>query len=299
MSRKKKKPSRIAPSKWTLPLIALLKPSVLKTAAAIALLITLASATVYGTVLLDRHVQDILIRRQPSASPVFVDLSPALARLALADLQTALFPVLDGDWTDGEFCRRAAQAVASVPWVKTLNYARRDNTGRLEVSCTYRIPAALVKFDLGFYLVDEDAVRLPGRFGYDQNWPVIQGGAEPPPEPGVSWPGTDLPAALATLALIRSEPYADQIRAIHVENHEGRLDPRRPHILLGTDRPGGRIAWGSRPGMEIEENTAAQKMAILRENFAQTGRCDAGFPGIDVSTFPDRFQVFAEADPGT
>ena len=44
-------------------------------------------------------------------------------------------------------------------------------------------------------------------------------------------------------------------------------------------------------GFEVEENLAPQKLALLRQNYAQTGRADAGHAVIDISTFPDRFHI--------
>jgi len=60
---------------------------------------------------------------------------------------------------------------------------------------------------------------------------------------------------------------------------------------LTTDQNGGTIIWGSAPGQELEENTAAQKLAILRSNYARSGRLDSQYRVIDVSVFPDRFIV--------
>ena len=65
----------------------------------------------------------------------------------------------------------------------------------------------------------------------------------------------------------------------------------KTNVELATDRAGGRIRWGSAPGLEIEENLPGQKLALLRQNFINTGRADADHPVIDVSTFPDRFTV--------
>ena len=51
---------------------------------------------------------------------------------------------------------------------------------------------------------------------------------------------------------------------------------------------GGRIIWGSAPGAEIEENTVAEKLELLRSNYRRFGRADAGRGVIDVSVHPDR-----------
>lgn len=252
----------------------------------------------YGLVRLERTFHDSLLARSDRALPVLVDLPPVLVPLARSDLEQALQPVLDGDWTDNQFCRRAAAALADVAWVRSVRHVRRLSDARLEISCDYRQPIAFVRHDATYYLVDHEAVRLPGRYPYDPGLPLVEGVAGSPPQPGGRWLGSDLRAGLATLELLLKEPYAAQIYGVTVENYEGRRDPHRAHLVLMTDQPGGRIAWGSEPGMEIEENTAAQKMAILRENYRRTGRIDGGYAVIDVTTFPDRFDVVASEVSG-
>jgi hypothetical protein len=142
-----------------------------------------------------------------------------------------------------------------------------------------------------FLLVDADGVRLPGKYLYNPAWKLVQGVRASPPEPGVSWEGQDIRAGLAVIEALGEQPFADQITAVLVDNVGGRHQPGRSHVELATDRAGGRIRWGSAPGTEVEENSVPQKVAILYENYRQTGRLDAGHPVIDISTFPDRFTV--------
>lgn len=47
--------------------------------------------------------------------------------------------------------------------------------------------------------------------------------------------------------------------------------------------------------MELEENGAGQKLVLLRKNYLDTGRADAGHVVIDVSVFPDRFTIPGDA----
>jgi hypothetical protein len=142
-----------------------------------------------------------------------------------------------------------------------------------------------------FLLVDAEGVRMPGLYRYEPSWMLIQGVAHPAPQPGVRWPGDDLRAALAVQTLLSEEPFRSQITGVIVENAGGRLEARRSHVELATDRPGGRIRWGSAPGREIEENSVEQKLRLLRANFLHQGRADAGHPIIDISTLPDRFTI--------
>ena len=134
---------------------------------------------------------------------------------------------------------------------------------------------------------------LPGTYTFHRTWKLIQGVRETAPLPGARWGGADVAAGIAVLDRILREPFADQITGVMVDNFGGRVDPNASHIVLATDRAGGRIHWGSAPGSELVENTVEQKLAILRANFRDTGRADADHPGIDISTFADRFVVLA------
>jgi hypothetical protein len=118
---------------------------------------------------------------------------------------------------------------------------------------------------------------------------VIQGVTSPPPGPGEVWDAPDLSAAGAVVDLLQDELFAGQITAVLAHNYGGRENSREAHLSLATDRPGGQIAWGSPPGEELAENSAAQKLAILRDNFRRFGRVDANRQIIDISIHPDRF----------
>jgi len=150
---------------------------------------------------------------------------------------------------------------------------------------------AMVQSRGGFHLVDRQGVRLPGEYSYDARWMCIHGVSAAPPRPGEPWMGDDLQAGLDLIELVNRQDYRGQIEGVVVDNAQGRVDPRRSHIDLATDQPGGRIRWGSAPGREIEENSVAQKLRILDANFRTTGRIDANHLVIDVSTLPDRFLV--------
>ena len=181
--------------------------------------------------------------------------------------------------------------LTKMAWVAEVNFVRRTAAARFEVSSRYRLPVAMVQQDGDFMLVDNKGVRLPGTYRHEPKWMLFHGVSRPAPQPGTTWDGEDLQAALAVVEALEREAFSDQITAVLVENADGRLDPRRSHIELATDRTGGRIRWGSAPGSELEENTLRQKLAILRANFRDTGRADAHHPVIDVSTFPDRFTI--------
>jgi len=240
---------------------------------------------------LNAHVDRLLLRDRPDPVVEFVDLPKELVTLANYDLHSSLFDLLGREWTDDRLCGEMATRIARVGWVSRVNFVRRTGGGRFEISCRYRLPAALVEQGDRFFLADAEGVRLPGVYVHNPAWRLIEGVSKPAPPPGVRWDGDDLRAGLAVLAAVQREPFGRQIVGVVVDNFGGRRDPRTCQIELMTDRAGGRIRWGSAPGSELEENGVQQKLVLLRENFRKTGRVDAQHAVIDVSTFPDRYTI--------
>ncbi len=240
---------------------------------------------------LEAHVEAKLLDRFPRAAVVFMDLPDRMRPLAESSLLESVTDLLEGNWLEPALCRQLAERIRDVAWVRALNAVRRTPDGRFEVSADYRVPAAMVQQQGVFTLVDQDGVRLPGRYRFDPRWPLLQGVRGPSPDVGRKWEGADVAAGLAVVEALAGEPFRTQITAVLLDNYSGRANPRASHVELATDRTGGRIRWGSAPGFEVEENTLEQKVAILRATFSQTGRVDAEYPVIDISTFPDRFIV--------
>jgi hypothetical protein len=254
------------------------------------LLLIFAAAGAVGLSRLEAHVRGSLVERV-APSVFFTDLPDCLASLAGPDLHNSVGDLSDRDWTDETICREMAERLGTLGWVSRVNHVRRTGDGRFEISCRYRRPFAMTQEGTEFLLLDADGVRLPGTYLYEPSWRLIQGAGASSPEPGTKWPGNDVQAGLEILQALANRPFAGQITAVLVDNFGGRVDPRRAHIELATDRAGGRIVWGSAPGFELEENSVKAKLAILEENFRKTGRVDANHAIIDVSTFPDRFTI--------
>lgn len=196
------------------------------------------------------------------------------------------------DWIDTALCEQVARRLADCPWVETVKrVSKAAQPGLIRIQCDYRRPQALVQHGEYFYMVDEYSVRLPGVYGYQPGWMLVQGVSSAAPDPGDTWPGNDVAAGLRLARMILDQPYARQVVAVSVYNYAGREDPYRSHIELVTDSDGNRILWGSAPGEELEENSADQKLRILAENFRRYGRIDAHEPRIDISVFPSRFLI--------
>lgn len=245
-----------------------------------------------GLAALEQQVDD-RVNRTHTPSVYLMDLPPELAPLAREELLDELEDELRRipRWTDPRLCHLLSDRLMESGWVGQVRSVRRFGDGRFELSCRYRVPVALIANQSQLYMVDSKGTRLPGTYRDDTGWHVIRGVTAPPPPIGVVWKGDDVQAGISMAQVLSVQPYSNQVSAILVDNIGGRVDPRHSHVELATDRAGGRIRWGSAPGKEVEENTIQRKLGILLENFRRTGRADADYLVIDVSTFPDRFLV--------
>jgi len=205
--------------------------------------------------------------------------------------------------TDPDLVVRVASNLAACPWVKKVLSVRIVSADRIEAYCQYREPVAWVQFRGRYYLVDEQAVRLPGEYPPEaiagSGLLLVLGVVEGPPAVGRTWHGRDLAAGLKLIRMIRNRPVRRQVRAVVVSNYGGRIDPLSPDIELITDRRTSRIRWGHAPGEELPtEPTAEQKLALL-EHYQETfGRIDLGRPYVDVRTWP-AFQAAPQPSPPT
>ncbi len=247
-------------------------------------LITFVCAGIWGA----RRLESYVAAKPEYHSPpefVLVDVPAGIEDR----IQVLLAPFTNHAWSDPDLCRAVAENLAASPWVESIEYVRRFANGRISVSCQYRLPAALVQSGGKFYALSTDGVRLPGSYQYTPALVLVQGVNASTPPAGDFWTGDDLQAAIEIIELLHKEPFFDQVTAILVDNYGGRKNEHESHLQLVTSPGDHRIAWGSAPGEEIEENTVAEKIALLRANYRRWGRIDAGRRQIDISVFPDRF----------
>lgn len=196
---------------------------------------------------------------------------------------------------DSSLAERLGQALSApdIGWVKSVERVTIQPDGVIAIKCAFRRPEAWVRSGKYLYLVDQEAVRLPGRYHSEDvdttALLILEGVALPPPTVGSVWRGGDLAAGLKMAALLRSRAFRHQITAVLVENHDGRADRSRPYLELATDRPGARIRWGRPPEEEFgTEISAAQKVALLDSLYRQCGRVDGNHPYVDIRTWSDR-----------
>jgi hypothetical protein len=210
---------------------------------------------------------------------------------------------------DRQVLADAAESLKSNPWIRQINQVRRAYDSApgdtVELDCTYRAPAALVKWGQYYWLVDGNAVKLPEQYSSDQlpkiifgsdgkvNIRIIEGVSHAPVESGRSWPGDDLAGGLELAELLAGQAYAEQIRQIDVTNFSGRRDRRSAQVVLITQF-GTQIRWGRPPSAKdaFTEVPTATKLAAIQRVFDQTGRVDAGQAWLDI-----RFDRVTRPDP--
>lgn len=180
--------------------------------------------------------------------------------------------------------RRVGQAMERSGWFDSRPLVRREHGGRIVVSGTWRIPAAVVRTQGRDYLVSWDGKPMPVVYdeGSSRLTPIVGASASPPAEGSVidysrSWPGDDVQAGLELLNLIRTRPWISQVSAVDVSSFAA----DRTLSLLTTG--GGRINWGGRPSKpRLGEASTTAKLATMDRLQKGYGSIDAGGRTIDI-----------------
>ena len=198
--------------------------------------------------------------------------------------------------------QRVAETVPRIGWIKQVHEVSIGADDVLRIRADFRRPVAWVRHGSYYHLVDEERVRLPGRYlrtevSRDSGLLTVTGVSESPPPEGRQWEGADLAAALELIAMLQDKPYISQLTSVMVDNYGGRRDGRWPHIQLTTDR-GSHIRWGRAPGEEIDEPSASQKLAHLQGIWREYDRIDMGRSWVDIQVWPDRVIVPVSAWQG-
>jgi len=190
-------------------------------------------------------------------------------------------------WMDEQLPMQVARQLTESGWVRQVAHVTRQMDGTIEVACTYRRPIAMLSTHAGYVPVDADGFRLPEVYeqvGAESGWLRIRGVKTATPKVNTAFQGEDAVAAIRLASLIFDQGWeiSSKISAIDVANFRGRQNRRESHIRLWT--PAGQlIEWGSAIGEEIEEPTAAEKLA----NIAVMLKRGGPLTQVDVSVFPD------------
>ncbi len=221
--------------------------------------------------------------RHPLAEDRVV-LSPAPMWMSTA-LQDALRSIVARQLLTAPVKHRLTQAARQLeddPWVKRVVEIRRVSQRTVVVTAQYRVPRAVVQDGTDYYLIDEQAVRLPGVYERHHleplNLPVIVAVASGPPPVGDAWPGQDLRSGVSLASLLVGQPYAPQVKAIDVSGRD-----RRGRIRLVLLTRHGMVRWGFPPGQEQAiEPDAETKLDRLEAVYHRCGSVDAGDKVVDV-----------------
>ncbi|MBN1346786.1 MAG: hypothetical protein JXQ73_29110 [Phycisphaerae bacterium] len=307
MAKRKKSRSKTGPSLTTrlgARLAAISWMRVMRGALSLTALAILAVGAAYGLPVVETYVAGLPQYQAPLAielvdPPEWLEANAHVAqdiveRCGVVERDRRLTPGL---------AKRAVDSLSHVGWIRQVHEVSIGADNVIRICCDYREPLAWVSHGGFYYLVDEEHVRLPGRYSHeevdrDSGLLLVMGVVAPPPDEGARWEGADLKAGVKMVRLLRDKPYFDQITGVIVANYGGRLDRRASHIELATDRDA-RIRWGRAPGEEVDEPTAEEKLAHLQGIWRDHDRVDMGRPWVDIQVWPDRVHVpCATMQPG-
>jgi len=271
-------------------------------AAKLAVVVGVTCAALLGLSRLQRYVYSLPDYHTPVRLEL-ADVPPWLQRSQndhiLQSIQQEAGISPQQSYLDDGLTRCLAERIERSGWVRKVVSVEKCYGGRIVARCEYRQPIAWVMHGDWCFLVDDECVRLPGRYAHVQIASAgllqIAGVSSPPPDVGQRWDAEDLSAAIKLVTELAGQPFREQIIAVLVYNYDGREDPYEPHMELATDRPGNRIRWGRAPGQELGiEPTAEQKLALLQGLYRKYRRVDMGKSYIDIRRSPYSVDVPTE-----
>jgi len=197
---------------------------------------------------------------------------------------------------DDSLLAKIAEGYRACPWVKQVQWVKKEFPRRVEASVLLRWPAAAVarrtSAGTAYFLVGEDGVRLPKTYG---NWPsglnipFIQGSVARLPRPGERWSDKSITDAIKIVRLLQSSDVvrkAITITGVDVSNSDGRDPTRSPFRVLAENNC--EIQWGRAPDTDkpgelpVEEKIKKLERFILRGNPTSNRELSIRFPGAAV-----------------
>lgn len=186
-------------------------------------------------------------------------------------------------WNDSKLLENIANRFSCSGWVREVQWARKSSDGTIVIACDFRRPIGMVQSKEGFIAVDADCYRLPELYSkMTPGWIAITGVRSSPPPVGKPWNSKDLRAGVRLVSLFFDKTLGSQISTIDVSNYGGQ-ELGKHRIVMHTQK-GMTIRWGSAPGEEIYEPTAAEKIT----NIEYLLRVDPTREWIDVSVFGNK-----------
>lgn len=180
--------------------------------------------------------------------------------------------------------RDVAETLTRTGWFERVLSVRRQHD-QVRADVLWRVPAAAVRSGDRDYPVSERGEILPLAYRVGESGlPVIVGVPQPPPRVGARvavgglWPGDEVSAGLALLALVRTRSWAHQVAAVDVSEYAA----HRRLVLISAW--GGRAVWGAPPHAdapgEVGTDVKVRRLDALARRF---GRIDAGRRLVEVA----------------
>ncbi|MFG0258599.1 MAG: hypothetical protein ACF8GE_11915 [Phycisphaerales bacterium JB043] len=163
---------------------------------------------------------------------------------------------------------------------------RRRPDSLLEVSATWRTPAAVVRVGDREHLVGVGGELLALEYAAGRSWPVrvIEGVRAPIPrrsgnllDYGGTWNGGAVQASIALLARLRGHSSWEHVAGVDVSEYQ------EHERLIVVTRQGGRIVWGAPPSSrspgEVSDEDKLRRLARLLDDPAWVS---AGMPRVEI-----------------
>lgn len=181
------------------------------------------------------------------------------------------------------------EALMATGWFQSVQAVHREQPGVVTIEATFVQPFTMIRDSQGSHLVDEKGHLLPLHYPAGSRLarlPVITGVRfARPSEPGRTWEGKDVTAALRLVAFLEhpdeggARPWLSQIVEVDASEFN-----RTEALWLRTDK-GARLLWGRPPGEERGiEVPAATKFAYLEQLYRDYGRVDRDLRELDLVT---------------
>jgi hypothetical protein len=161
-----------------------------------------------------------------------------------------------------------ANAYLHNPWVRQVKEISKKYPNTIGVSLVLRRPVAIVLWNNFYYLVDADAVRLPGRYASPPSTsyflPCIMGVMSEIPSPGKVWQDPYLKNSLQIISCLAKYHTLELLSITSV-----RIEPAPPHkmITLWTQDKK-RILWGHSFASHLPFISPLQRVKALEKLYA-------------------------------
>jgi len=248
--------------------------------------VVIAAGLIAGGILamqsLERYVANIAGQRQVALQVQFLNPPEWMSDSLIQEICDSTGIRSDDFLLDKVLPERWAKNLAGNPWVSKVNLVHRNYRGIVALDCELRRPVAQIRQADGIYYLDEKGVVLPPAelIGSEEHLVELRGDTVRLPKPGKAVESLPLLAGLHVLTMIRQVDEAlpedqrlwNELAIMDVSNYEGRVDPRRAHLMLYTTNET-EVRWGAAVGQSrgYAEASPKEKLRYLYIKHRQEG----------------------------